>query len=88
MTVISSSAWQRLNADDRKAVESVLWDASTRASAEILDAENKLADEFVKRGKTVNKVDRAPFAAAVRTQITAADAPWSRELFEKVQALK
>jgi hypothetical protein len=45
-------------------------------------------DEFVKRGKIVNKVDRAPFAAAVRTQMTAADAPWSRELFEKVQALK
>lgn len=88
VTVISSSAWQRLNADDRKAVESVLWDASTRASAEILDAENKLADEFVKRGKTVNKVDRTPFAAAVRTQMTAPDAPWSRELFEKVQALK
>lgn len=88
VTIVSSAAWQRLNAEDRKTVEAVLWDASTRASADIQDAENKLVDEFVKRGKTVNKVDRAPFAAAVRTQMTAADAPWSRELFEKVQALK
>jgi tripartite ATP-independent transporter DctP family solute receptor len=88
VTVVSGLAWQRLSTEDRKIVESVLWDASTRASAEILDAENKLADEFVKRGKIVNKVDRAPFAAAVRGPMTAADAPWSRELFEKVQALK
>ncbi len=88
VTVISSSAWQRLSADDKKTVEAVLWEASTRASAEILDAENKLVDEFIKRGKTVNKVDRAPFAAAVRTAMTAPDAPWTKELFDKIQALK
>jgi tripartite ATP-independent transporter DctP family solute receptor len=88
VTIVSSAAWQRLNAEDRKTVESVLWDASTRASAEIQTAENKLADEFVKRGNVVNKIDRTPFAAAVRGPMTAADAPWSRELFEKVQALK
>jgi tripartite ATP-independent transporter DctP family solute receptor len=88
VTIVSSSAWQRLTADDKKTVESVLWDASTRASAEILDAENKLADDFVKRGRTVNKVDRAPFAVAVRSALTATDAPWSKDLFDKVQALK
>jgi tripartite ATP-independent transporter DctP family solute receptor len=88
VTIISSSAWQRLSADDRKSVEAVLWDASTRASNEILDSENKLAEEFVKRGRTVNKVDRAPFAAAVRPAMTAPDTPWSKDLFEKIQALK
>jgi tripartite ATP-independent transporter DctP family solute receptor len=88
LTIVASSAWQRLSADDRKVVEAVLWDASSRASAEILEAENRLADDFVKRGKVVNKVDRAPFAAAVRPALTAADAPWPRELYEKIQALK
>jgi len=44
--------------------------------------------EFEKRGKTVNKVDRAPFAAAVRGPLTAADAPWPRELFDRIQAIK
>jgi tripartite ATP-independent transporter DctP family solute receptor len=88
VTIISSSAWQRLSADDRKSVEAVLWDASTRTSNEILDSENKLAEEFVKRGRTVNKVDRAPFAAAVRPAMTAPDTPWSKDLFEKIQALK
>jgi len=36
----------------------------------------------------VNKVDRAPFAATVRTSLTAPDAPWPRELFDKVEAIK
>jgi tripartite ATP-independent transporter DctP family solute receptor len=88
VTIVSSSAWQRMTADDRKTVEAVLWDASTRTSTEILEAENKLADEFVKRGTIVNKVDRAPFAAAVRSSMTAPDTPWSKDLFEKIQALK
>lgn len=88
VTVVSSSAWSKLSADDRKIVESTLWDASTRASSEILVSENKLADELAKRGNIVNKVDRAPFAVAVRSQLSATDSPWGRDLFEKVQALK
>lgn len=88
VTVVANAAWKKMSPEDRKIVETVLWDASTRSSAEILDAENKLADHFVKLGKTVNKVDRAPFAAAVRPLMTASDAPWSRDLFERLQALK
>jgi hypothetical protein len=36
----------------------------------------------------VVKVDRAPFAAAVRGPLTAPDAPWPRELYERIQAIK
>jgi tripartite ATP-independent transporter DctP family solute receptor len=88
VTVVSGSAWKRISADDRKAVEAVLWEASTRASAEILEAENRLASDFVKRGITVNKIDRAPFAVAVRPAVTGPEALWSRELYEQIQALK
>lgn len=88
VTVVSSSAWARLSSDDRKIVENTLWDASTRASSEILVSENKLADELAKRGNIVSKVDRTPFAVAVRSQLSATDSPWGRDLFEKVQALK
>jgi len=52
------------------------------------DPEGRLVGEFEKRGKIVNKVDRAPFAATVRTSLTAPDAPWPRELFDKVEAIK
>jgi len=65
-----------------------LWEASTRASQDILDAENRLVAEFEKRGKIVARVDRAPFAAAVKTSLTARDAPWPRELFDSIEAIK
>lgn len=88
VTIASGSTWNKLSDADKKVFGDVLWEASTRASQEILDAENRLVSEFEKRGKTVNKVDRAPFAAAVRTALTAPDAPWPRELFDRVQAIK
>ena len=88
VTIVSAPTWGKLNAADRKVFDEVLWEASTRASQEILDAENRLVTEFEKKGKTVAKVDRAPFAAAVRGPLTAADAPWPRELFDRIQAIK
>jgi tripartite ATP-independent transporter DctP family solute receptor len=88
VTIVSAPAWSKLNDADKKVFNDVLWEASSRASQEILEAENRLVAEFEKRGKIVNKVDRAPFAAAVRTSLTAPDAPWSRDLFDKVEAIR
>ena len=88
VTIVASPAWSKMNDADKKTFDAVLWEASNRASQDIVDAENKLVAEFEKRGKTVNKVDRAPFAAAVRGPLTAADAPWPRELFDRIQAIK
>jgi tripartite ATP-independent transporter DctP family solute receptor len=88
VTIVSSGAWGKMNEADRKTFDAVLWEASSRASQDIVDAENKLVSEFEKRGKTVAKVDRAPFAAAVRGPLTAADTPWPRELFDRIQAIK
>lgn len=88
VTIVSSGAWGKMNEADRKTFDAVLWEASSRASQDIVDAENKLVSEFEKRGKTVTKVDRAPFAAAVRGPLTAPDAPWPRELFDRIQAIK
>jgi tripartite ATP-independent transporter DctP family solute receptor len=88
VTIVAGPTWSKLNDADKKTFDTVLWEASNRASQDIVDAENKLVSEFEKRGKTVNKVDRAPFAAAVRGPLTAADAPWPRELFDRIQAIK
>ena len=88
LTIVAGGTWSKLSPADQKIFDAVLWEASNRASQDIVDAENKLVSEFEKRGKTVNKVDRAPFAAAVRGPLTAADAPWPRELFERIQAIK
>ncbi|MES2936119.1 MAG: sialic acid TRAP transporter substrate-binding protein SiaP [Pseudomonadota bacterium] len=88
VTIVAGPTWAKLNDADKKTFDTVLWEASGRAGQEILDAENRLVAEFEKRGKTVAKVDRAPFAAAVRGPLTAADAPWPRELFDRIQAIK
>ena len=66
----------------------VLWEASTRATDDIAGQEARLVAEFEKRGKTVVKVDRGPFIQAVKSAVTAPDAPWPRELYDRVQAIK
>jgi len=36
----------------------------------------------------VVRVDRGPFIRAVKSAVTAPDAPWPGELYERVQAIK
>jgi tripartite ATP-independent transporter DctP family solute receptor len=88
VTVVSASAWGKLNEADRKIFSDVMWEASTRTTNDIVEAENKLVAEFEKRGKTVVKVDRGPFIKAVQSAVTAPDAPWSKELYDRVEAIK
>jgi TRAP-type C4-dicarboxylate transport system substrate-binding protein len=77
LTIVSGSAWGKLSADDRKLFEQVLWEASTRASNDILESENRMVADFEKAGRTIVKVDRKPFMQAVQKAVTAPDAPWS-----------
>jgi tripartite ATP-independent transporter DctP family solute receptor len=88
VTIVSSGTWGKLSEADKKLFSEVLWEASTRATAEIVEAENRLVTEFQKRGVSVMKVDRAPFIAALQKPLTAPDAPWPKVLFERVQAIK
>jgi tripartite ATP-independent transporter DctP family solute receptor len=88
VTVVSASAWGKLNDADRKIFSDVMWEASTRSTNDIVEAENKLVADFEKRGKTVVKVDRGPFIKAVQSAVTAPDAPWSKELYDRVEAIK
>ena len=88
VTVVGSGTWSKLTADEKKVFGDVLWEASTRATNDIVTAENELVTGFEKRGKTVVKVDRGPFIQAVQKPLTAPDAPWSKELFDRVQAIK
>jgi tripartite ATP-independent transporter DctP family solute receptor len=88
VTIVSSSAWSKLSEGDRKVVSEVLWEASTRATKQIAEAEQALVGDFEKRGKTVVRVDRGPFIQAVQKAVTAPDAPWPKSLYDRVQAIK
>jgi tripartite ATP-independent transporter DctP family solute receptor len=88
VTIVAGDTWKKIPEADRKVFNEVLWEASTRASKDILDAENKLVTDFQKRGINVIKVDRGPFIQAVQKAVTAPDAPWPKDLYERVQAIK
>jgi tripartite ATP-independent transporter DctP family solute receptor len=87
VTIVAGVTWAKLSDSDRKIFSDVLWEASSRATQQISEAEAKLVGDFEKRGKTVVRVDRGPFIKAVQPAVTAPDAPWPRELYDRVQAI-
>jgi tripartite ATP-independent transporter DctP family solute receptor len=88
VTIVAGGTWAKLSDADKKIFSDVLWEASSRATNEIADAEAKLVTDFEKRGKTVVRVDRGPFIQAVQKAVTAPDAPWPKELYDRVEAIK
>jgi len=88
VAIVAGDTWKKLSEPDRKIVGDVIWEATTRSSKDILEAENKLVADFQKRGINVVKVDRGPFIQAVQKAVTAPDAPWPKDLYDRVQAIK
>ncbi len=88
LTIVGGPTWNKLSVADKKTFEAVLQEAAARASTEIVEVEKKLGAEFEKRGKTVVKVDRAPFREAVMKLHNGPDATWDKATYDKLQALK
>jgi tripartite ATP-independent transporter DctP family solute receptor len=88
ITIVGGPTWNKLSDADRKIFETVFKEAAARATDEIVEIEKKLGAEFEKRGKTVVKVDRAPFREAVVKMHNGSDASWDKATYDKLQALK
>jgi tripartite ATP-independent transporter DctP family solute receptor len=88
LTIVGGPTWNKLSDADKKIFEEVLREAAARATSEIIDIEKKLGAEFEKRGKTVVKVDRGPFREATMKLHNGPDATWTRDIYDKLQALK
>ena len=88
LIIVGGPTWSKLNDGEKKIFEDTLKEASDRCSKEIVEIESKLAAEFEKRGKTVLRVDRKPFREAVMKLHNGPDATWSKEVYDKLQALK
>lgn len=88
LTIVGAPTWSKLSDADKKIFEDVLKEAADRCTKEIVDIESKLVAEFEKRGKTVLKVDRKPFREAVMKLHNGPDATWSKDVYDKLQALK
>lgn len=88
LTIVGGPTWGKLTDADKKVFDDVLKEASDRCTKEIVDVESKLVAEFEKRGKTVVRVDRKPFREAVMKLHNGPDATWTRDVYDKLQALK
>jgi len=88
ITIVGGPTWNKLSDADKKIFDAVFKEAAARATSEIIEIERKLGAEFEKRGKTVVKVDRAPFRAAVVKLHNGPDATWDKATYDKLQALK
>jgi tripartite ATP-independent transporter DctP family solute receptor len=89
-TVIGSPLWKKLTADEQKIFEAVFKEAAARAGASIRESEGKLVDWFKQQGKTVVVPDLKAFReAAVKIHNDAsAGAVWTKELYDRLQAVK
>ena len=94
LTIVGAPLWAKLSDADKQAFSAVFREAAAKATGEIVDSEKKLVGEFEKRGKTVLRVDRKPFIAAVQKyykdgkQPDGSALPWPKDVYDKLQAIK
>ena len=94
LTIIGGPLWAKLSDADKKTFTEVYRETAARATAEIIESEKKLTTDFAKRGKTVVKVDRNPFIAAVQKYYKegklpdGSALPWPKDVYDKLQAIK
>lgn len=86
-TVVSASRLSQLSAEDRKILGDVLVETGRWVTGQIVKSESELADWFREQGVRVNEVDRAPFIAAVAPALVTGDLPFSKEVYERLQAI-
>jgi len=89
-TVIGSPLWNKLTPQEREIFDSVYKEAAARAGASIRDSEAKLVEWFKQQGKTVVNPDLKAFreAAVKLHNDAAAGAVWTKELYDRLQAVK
>ena len=89
VSIVGGHVWNRLNDAEKATFNAVLLEAASRASNQIRESEQKLADEFRKLGKTVITPDRAAFRAAAMPlhNDAASGAGWSKAEYDALQGL-
>jgi tripartite ATP-independent transporter DctP family solute receptor len=89
-TVVASSLLKKLTPEEQGIFQAVFKEASARAGASIHESEQKLVDWFKQQGKTVVTPDLKAFReAAVKIHNDAsAGAVWTKDLYDRLQAVK
>lgn len=88
LQIIGGPLWNRLSEADRAIFVEELKNYAAAASQDIVESESKLAAWFESQGVTVNKVDITPFREATMKLHNGPDATWSKEVYDRLQAIK
>ncbi|SMF83572.1 tripartite ATP-independent transporter solute receptor, DctP family [Tistlia consotensis] len=88
LTIVGGPAWDSMDEKDRKTLVAVLQEAADGCTKDIIKKENELAAWFEGQGVKVLKVDRKPFRDAVIPLHNGPDATWSKEIYDRLQAIQ
>ena len=87
-TQIAPHVWKKLTDEEKKIFTEVTQEAARRGTEIVKQREAKLADEFRKRGLTVEAVDRAGFQKAVLAKVPMESMGYVKKDWDAIQALK
>ncbi len=87
-TQIAPHVWKKLTDEEKKIFTEVTQEAARRGTEIVKQREAKLADEFRKRGLTVEAVDRAGFQKAVLAKVPMESMGYDKKDWDAIQALK
>jgi tripartite ATP-independent transporter DctP family solute receptor len=88
VTIIGAPTWKKLSADEKKIFTETLLEAAAQNSAEVRQQEDDLKPWFEEKGNVINNVDRQPFMDAVKPYINGPRATWSKEDYDRLQAIE
>lgn len=87
ITIISATRNNSMNDEDRAILNDVLKETAAWSSEQIITAEQELVGWFKEEGINIHEVDRAPFMDIVKPELLADGMPFSKEQYEKLQAI-
>lgn len=87
LTIVGASVWSKVSEADRQIFAEVLKQAAERSTEEIRTAELAAPAKLERLGKQVTRPDRTAFRDKARPFLTGADVGWTKEQFDRLQAL-
>ena len=88
LTVVSGIGLMRMSEEDKNILYGVLKESADWVTEQIVQSEKDLVQWFRDKNIKVNEVDRTPFIEAVKPALTAGKMPFSKDVYNRLQAIK
>ena len=85
VTQVAPHVWTKLSDAEKKIFTEVAREAADRATAKIKSREKELAEEFKKKGLSVNEVDKKSFQDAVLKNFTLESHGFTKKDFDSIK---